>query len=200
MKQAVILVLSVMALTFAATPMHADIFTNPPASPGSFAPGLDPLFDFTFSLGPDTGFGSINATDEGGGVFLATSGTVTVTGGSDIGTYSLVAGGPGGTLSPSGAFIYDNLVYPGNDPTLDGDGLLFAGGGLEINIWGNFPGDYNFDSFNGGGYNVTDEESGVVAFGVVTTPEPSAFFLLGSLLVGLGISRRRNSIGNPLTN
>jgi len=192
MKKLGIIVLSVMALTFVATPMHADIFTNAPNLPGSFTPGADPLFDFTVSIGPDTGFGSINATDEGGGTFLATSGTLTVTGGSDVGTYTLVPGGPSGMISPSGAFIYDNLVFPASDPTLDGDGLLFSGGGLEINIWGNSPDNYSFYSYENGGYNVQDTDSGQVAF-FAATPEPSAMVLLGSLLVGLGLNGRRKT-------
>jgi hypothetical protein len=193
MKKAGIIVSGVMALMFAATPMHADILTNGSNGWAAGVPGADPQFGFIVNIGPDTGFGSVSATDEGGGLFLATVGTLTVTGGSDVGTYSLFAGGPGGTFSPSGQFIFDNLFAPASDPTLDGDGLLFTGGGLEINIWGNSPGNYSFWSFDGGGYNVADTAAGEVAF-FAATPEPSAFVLLGSFLVGLGgLGRRRKT-------
>jgi hypothetical protein len=193
MKKAGIIVSGVMALMFAAIPMHADILTNGPNGWASGVPGADPEFGFIVSIGSDTGFGVVSATDEGRGMFLATVGILTVTGGSDVGTYSLVAAGaPGGTFSPSGAFIFDNLFAPASDPTLDGDGLLFAGGGLEINIWGNSPDNYSFWSFDGGGYNVADTDSGSVTF-FATSPEPSALVLLGSLLVGLGIIGRKKT-------
>jgi hypothetical protein len=37
--------------------------------------GPDPIFDFTFSIGPDTGFGSLNTVDIGGGAFAAIGGS-----------------------------------------------------------------------------------------------------------------------------
>src|SRR5579862_9164753 len=48
------------------------------SSPATAA--FEPLFNFTFAIGPDTGYGALNSTDNGGGVFLATAGTLTVTG------------------------------------------------------------------------------------------------------------------------
>jgi hypothetical protein len=109
--------------------------------------GFEPLFDFTFAIGPDTGYGSLNTIDAGNGQFLATAGTLTVTGGGEAGSYSLYPDpiGPSATISPSGFFIYDNVLYPSIDPVIDLDGLLFTGNGLEINIWGNGPGSYTFD-------------------------------------------------------
>ena len=41
---------------------------------------FEPLFDFTFTIGSDTGYSSLNTTDLGNGEFLATAGTLTVTG------------------------------------------------------------------------------------------------------------------------
>jgi hypothetical protein len=114
--------------------------------------GFGPLFDFAFAVGFETGYASLNITDEGNGQFLATAGTLTVTGGNDIGTYPLHPGGPGVTLSPLDAFNYDNLVFPLADPTLDVEGLLFTGPGLEINIWGNSPGNYSFYDYSAGAY------------------------------------------------
>jgi hypothetical protein len=154
--------------------------------------GSDPQFNFAFTLGSNIGFGSLNTDPVVGGGFWAFSGTLTVTGSSDpsiLGTYSLLTGGPGATYTPSGAFIIDNVVYPSN-PALDTYGLGFVGvGGLEINIWGNSPGNYSFYSYNGGGYNVAYTGTGTFA-----VPEPSALILLSCFaLVGLGFSRRRKA-------
>ena len=116
----------------------------------------DPTFQFSYSdSSGNVANGTLTATDLGGGQYLATGGTLTVTGGADVGTYSLYPGGPGVTTSPSGAFIYDNVVTSGSNPFLDVDGLLFTGGGLEINIWGNSPNNYSFYSSNVSGYNVS---------------------------------------------
>jgi hypothetical protein len=112
--------------------------------------GFEPLFDFSFAIGPDTGYGSLNTTDNGNGEFLATAGTLTVTGGLEVGAYPLYPGGPSVTTSPAGFFLYDNVLYPSIDPVIDLDGLLFSGSGLEINIWGNGPGSYTFDNNNNG--------------------------------------------------
>ena len=119
---------------------------------------FEPLFDFTFDIAPETGYGSLNTTDQGNGEFLAIAGTLTVMGANAIGTFSLYPGGPGQTTSPMGAFYYNNLLYPSVDPSLDIDGLLFTGNGLEINIWGNSPGSYSFYDNNGSGY--VDEDVG----------------------------------------
>jgi hypothetical protein len=73
---------------------------------------FEPLFDFTFSIGPDTGYGSLNTTDIGNGQYFATAGSLTVTAGRDVGTYPLYPGGPAVTTSPSGFFIFDNVLYP----------------------------------------------------------------------------------------
>lgn len=156
----------------------------------------DPQFIFTFTIGPDAGDGVLNTTDLGGGRFLATSGSLEITSGADIGTYSLLPGGPGATTSPSGFFIYDDVIYPtgnsGGPSTLDVDGLLFAGGGLEINIWGNaFNGTnwiYTFDSATGGSLNVNDKGVGPVTF--TEAPESGAFYSLVSVVGLLGLYRR----------
>jgi hypothetical protein len=120
------------------------------ASPSTSA--FEPLFDFAFSIGPNAGYGSLNTTDIFNGEFLATAGTLTVTGGQDIGSYPLYPGGPGVTTSPAGAFIYDNVLYPSIDPPIDLDGPLFISGGLEINIWSNSASNYEFDDHTGSGY------------------------------------------------
>jgi len=120
-----------------------------------------PLFDFSFNIPPQNGFGTLNTIDQGSGQFLATAGTVTVTGGADLGTYPLLPGGPAVTTSPAGAFLYDNLIYYQTDPPLDMDGLLFtAPPDLEINIWGNSPDNYSFYDHTGAGYGTQLTEAG----------------------------------------
>jgi hypothetical protein len=83
-------------------------------------------------------------TDRGGGTWLATSGNLTVTGGSDVGTYTLIPGGPGVTTSPFGSFLYDNVITASANPALDVDGFLFGVAGKEINVWGNSADNYSF--------------------------------------------------------
>lgn len=112
------------------------------ASPSPF--GFEPLFNYTFAIGPDTGHGTLNTTNIGGGEFLATSGNIVVTGGNDVGTYSFYPGGPTPLISPSGFFEYDNVFFPSNNPLLDNWGLLLTGNGREINIWGNSANNYSF--------------------------------------------------------
>jgi len=130
-----------------------------PLSTATPAFGFEPLFDLVFNVGQDIGSASLNVTDTGNGNFLATGGTLTITSSLDgtyLGTYALYPGGPGTTTSPAGAFYYDNVIYPTTDPVLDDDGLLFTGNGIEVNIWGNSPGNYSFYESNGGYINVED--------------------------------------------
>jgi hypothetical protein len=137
------------------------------ATPSTAA--FEPLFDFTFDIAPETGFGSLNTTDINNGQFLATAGFLTVTAGADIGTYPLYPGGPGVTLSPFGSFDYDDVLFPATAPPLDLDGLLFTGSGLEINIWGNSPGNYSYyDSTGPGNYGTQLNENGT--FPLIAAP------------------------------
>lgn len=106
---------------------------------------FEPLFDFTYSIGGQVGYGSVNSLDELNNTYLATAGSMTVTGTYDVGTYSLEAGGPANTDSSNGAFIYNNLLYTGTTPYLDGEGLLFANSSdYEINLWGNSSTQYAY--------------------------------------------------------
>jgi hypothetical protein len=105
---------------------------------------FSPTINFSFTISTETASGSLNVTDEGGGKWLATAGSLTVTGGVDVGTWTLIPGGPGVTLSPLGSFDYDNVITPSANPALDTDGLLFGASGKELNVWGNTPNNYSF--------------------------------------------------------
>jgi hypothetical protein len=130
-----------------------------PLSATPLTSAFEPLIDFAFTIGPNTAYGSLNTTDNGNGSFQATAGTLTVTGGQDVGSYPLYPGGPGQTTSPDGFFLYDNLFYPSTNPLLDNNGPLFIGNGLEINIFSNLvsepPPVYNYQYYDDTGYNDT---------------------------------------------
>jgi len=155
--------------------------------------GNDPSFFLSYSdASGNIATATLDAVDLGNGTFLATSGVLVVTGGADVGTYSLFPGGPNPTFSPSGAFIFNNVLYPNTNPSLDPFGLLFTGNGLEINIWGNSPNNFSFWSWNGRTYNVSFDGG----FATLTAiPEPSSLALFGMVTCTLASYcgwRRRN--------
>jgi hypothetical protein len=94
----------------------------------------------------------------------------------------------------------DNILSPGSNPVLNGNGIVFSGAGLPStsqysNIWGNGPNDYsyfnNYDSFPLG--------SGGVSFSVTEiapVPEPStwAMMILGFAGISLLAYRRKNTV------
>lgn len=130
-----------------------------------------PIIDYSFIISTQTAYGSLNVTDLGGGSWLATSGNMTVTGGSDVGTYSLIPGGPGQTTSPLGSFLYNNVIYPSANPALDIDGLLFGDITKEINVWGTGTNTYSFyDSTAPGVYGTVLNATGTFNF----QPAPGA--------------------------
>jgi hypothetical protein len=179
------------------------------------------MFTFTYSdpFG-NAGYGTLNSMDSGlgDGSLFVTSGTLTVTSGAIAGDYTLIPAGPSPSISPEGAFIVDNLIYPSNNA---GDGvnpgfsygftsgpsyltvfgLLFGNGaGEEINIWGIGNNDYDFYGYSpSGGYNpaVTGGEFTLSA----ATPEPAGLTLLGVSLMVLGGYgwRRRKSVAATAT-
>jgi hypothetical protein len=125
-----------------------------PLTASPLTSAFEPRFDFAFTNGTDAGNGSLNTTDNGDGLFLATAGTLTVTAGRDVGSYQIYPGGPAITTSPSGFFNYDDLLYPSVDPGIDLQGLLFVGSGLEINLFSNGADSYEFydnTSYNNAG-------------------------------------------------
>jgi hypothetical protein len=124
----------------------------------------------------------------------------------DFSRFAVTAG-----LSPmnNGFLTYDNLFWPGGSPPTASDypvhggfldiyGLMFdIGGGRVVNFWSN--GDFTMTGTGPIDYGVAvatqatslDYVGGGVS--VAVTPEPSAFGLLGSGLLGMFVWRRRAS-------
>jgi len=129
--------------------------------------------------------GTLSAHPVASGQYVVDSGTAMFNGDS----MTLVAGADNGSAqtSPSGLFIFDNVLSLSSNPLLDVDGLLFADSlGAELNIWGNgTPGSYSTYTGVGGSYPLQDTVSTFSIAPIVPTvptPEPSALVLL---VVGL---------------
>jgi hypothetical protein len=137
-----------------------------PLSATPLTSAFEPVFDFAFTIGSNTGYINLNTTDIGNGEFLATAGTLTLTGGQDAGTYTLYPGGPGNTGSPSGYFSFNDALYPAVNPVIDNQGLLFTKGTFEINIFSNGANNYEF--YDNTGYNFT-----AMGQAVTLNPAPS---------------------------
>lgn len=183
---------------------------------GSTAPGDDPVFLFTFTAAGVSGSASLSATDNLNGTYTATGGTGAFNGV----PVSVLTDAAYPALSPLGLFIYDDLLYPGSNPVIDGFGLLFSvpsgispfsgnPGTTEINLWGNGDGSYQY--YEGGpqgpGYATTSfsEISLSLADPVsdpVSVPEPDVAMLLGGALLGLAAlltpSRRSDAAPEPV--
>jgi len=172
-------------------------YPSAPPTGGTYLPGgADPSFTFNYrDAAGDVGYGTLNtvASGLGDGSFLATSGSFTLIGSADgnasTGTYALIPEGPAVSISPSGQFIVDDLIYPDNNaasgvnPAIGSNpsfltyyGLLFGqpgtGPATEINLWGTGSGNYTLYAFtNGSGYNIAQSSS-------------SAFDITSSTLTG----------------
>ena len=122
----------------------------------------------------------------------------------DFSRFAVAAGLP---MDNNGFLTYDNLFYPsGSPPTasdytvhggfLDIYGLLFdIGGGSVVDLWSN--GDFSGTGTGPIDYGVAVATHNVsldyVGGSVAVAPEPGAFALLGSGLLGITIWRRRNA-------
>lgn len=138
-------------------------------------------------------------TASGGGVNLSavltanptgTPGQFLITGIS--GTYNgsaiagLLPGGPAPTISPSGAWQYDNVLYMDGNPFFDYWGLGFSlPGNEDANLFYNPPFEFGFG-------NSTSTILYPESVSVSAVPEPASIMLLGTgLLAAVGKIRRR---------
>jgi len=161
------------------------------------------LYEITFNDGNvNVGSGQIDVEFSGNNYYAA-SGYLNVTAGAAIGAWILyTAGGttpyPGYIYSPSGAFIYNNAVYPTGEnpqypdanPLLDFYGLLFTqNNGNELNLWGNADGTYTLGGNIGGWQNFNVN----ISFGGTTiTPIPEP---MNYALAAFGLTFAGGSIG-----
>jgi hypothetical protein len=134
---------------------------------------------------------------------IAINGSLTVTTGSDQGTYNLVTlnsplingesqdGGAVQTLRIAGGNdqIFDDAVSFGSDPFLTGDGLEFANDqSIGFNLFSNGPGSYTVFHASATNYVI---DSGTATAAV---PEPSTWALLLGSFAGLAfVSRYRRA-------
>jgi hypothetical protein len=147
----------------------------------------DVVYNWTLS-GADTGSGTLTAGAPDGSGFDITAFTGTIDGNliDGLAGSPLDPGGP--TTSPTGGFIYDNIVYPGPDPVLDTSGILFSISGQEANIWGNSgPSDYSYWVCC---YAVVNDRVDTFTLTPAAVSEPSTLALIGSGLLGLWLVRR----------
>jgi hypothetical protein len=159
------------------------------------------MYDITYT--ETDGQGSIAATgwlDVNAGV--ADEGQLTVTGGANSGTFSLVTGQD---LNTADVFTYDNLVSPGSSPFLNlinpAGGLLWANGGTEFNMWYNTPAEaialngYANDVPNAYGlWGYSNGNYAPQSFGSATltaVPEASTMLAGALMLLPLGVSAVR---------
>ena len=123
---------------------------------GSKIPTFQPMFDYSFAIGGETGNGTLNTFDNLNNTYLATAGSLAVTNSptlGDTGTY---------LLDPTYATNPGNLLYPNQTPLLDGDGLEFTGSGNTIVI-----------SYTGGAYQYVDNGSPLIggSFSLYADPD-----------------------------
>jgi len=162
-------------------------------------------YSFTFSDGTDSGYGELSTLASG----LATSGSLTITSGTETGVYSLIANpSTSPWISPSGLFEADNITYFSSNPLLDTSGLLFGNGSTEINIWGNGlsspwrnaqPPYYSFWTETNGAYSIENNSTqfeitpnAINQNGINSViPEPGVALLIPAGLLALGISRKK---------
>ena len=165
-------------------------------------------WNYSFTSTNISGSGALTAGTYAVDTYHALTATGTINSGLYNGAVlSLIAGGPGVTTSPDGAFNYNNLFYyPPSSAGgyLDLSGLLFAftttTGTYELNVWGNgastLANNFSVYAYTPSlGYTLTG--SGVASFAVTPSavPEPGFYGVLALGLSGLfvGVRRRRRT-------
>lgn len=154
----------------------------------------DQIFTFTFSGVTASGSGTLDAISNGDGSFTATSGTgtETVSGITDVINLIFNSNGTAAANSPTGAFFFDNQLFPGSDTLITSGGLLFQSSTQEMNLFSTGPGSYLFyqqDNFN--------EKTVFTLASVQTVPEPTTIFLFATAgLMGIIALRRKGQKKN----
>ena len=94
------------------------------------------LFGFDYHGNFVSGYGSIHGTDNGDGTYTAIDGEAYQTIGSSTQQLTLIPNPDGSnqSISPAGAFTFDDQILLGSSPQLSGDGLLFMSPNQEINL------------------------------------------------------------------
>jgi PEP-CTERM motif len=102
---------------------------------------------------------------------------------------------PNSVSLPDGAFVYDNVFYPGQDQLVDQYGVVFTTAGNPggyWNLWSSAPGDYSlYESSPSGDYPIAID-GGTMDPHPIAAPEPSTWvmMLIGLAAVGSAAYRR----------
>jgi hypothetical protein len=187
------------------------------------ATDIDLQFSYQDSNGLVSGNADLIATPLAGepGAYTATVGTLVLKAPAAdqiAGDYQLFPNqaAPTPQYSPTGRFIYDDLVLPGANPVVTNPGVLAFGGpgqgsvpegkGSEINFYsngantydlytsvnGNYPYSYQFMTPRGSAKATVVASFSGGGKGVVSAPEPSSWLIMGSFaLIALWNVRSR---------
>ena len=199
-----------MKLTKLFTGALAALFFTPLAA---HALDLSLQFSFEDQYGLVTGNGDFSVVPilADPSAYLATAGSLNITAPSAdgiSGTYQLFGNvaAPSATTSPTGLFIYDNLIIPGASPVVTNPGLLGYGGlavggvpegrGHEINFFSNGVNTYDLYTGASGSYSYAHEFTTSSAPGggkvkasfgagstLIAAPEPPKWLIMGSFLL-----------------